>query len=186
MPTALVVRTAGTNCDAELCRAFELAAPGDPRARGPSRRSPALIDDIDLIGFPGGFSHGDDVASGRILAVKLRERLYPALAMPPPRRAHDRCLQWFPGGSVQVGLLPGPAAGQLARRRPAAADRRAGPQRSGPFRRPLGRVRPEFDSPASGRGSISNSGARASVTALRDDAARAARRPRRGPIRRRE
>ncbi|MBX3401959.1 MAG: phosphoribosylformylglycinamidine synthase subunit PurQ [Phycisphaeraceae bacterium] len=112
MPTALVVRTAGTNCDAELCRAFELAG-ARPILVHVDRlvEDPARIDDADLIGFPGGFSHGDDVASGRILAVKLRERLYPAL-----REAARRGVPMIGvcngfQALVQVGLLPGPSAG---------------------------------------------------------------------------
>lgn len=112
MPTALVVRTAGTNCDAELCRAFELAG-ARPRLVHVDRlvEEPARIEDADLIGFPGGFSHGDDVASGRILAVKLRERLYPAL-----RDAARRGVPMIGvcngfQALVQVGLLPGPADG---------------------------------------------------------------------------
>lgn len=114
MPTALVVRTAGTNCDAELCRAFELAG-ARPLLVHVDRlvEDPSRIDSADLIGFPGGFSHGDDVASGRILAVKLRERLYPAL-----RDAARRGVPMIGvcngfQALVQVGLLPGPARGQV-------------------------------------------------------------------------
>lgn len=76
----------------------------------------ALIDDpdqiasYDLIGFPGGFSYGDDVASGRILAMQARERLYPAL-----RDAARRGVPMIGVCNgfqvmVQVGLLPGPDA----------------------------------------------------------------------------
>ncbi|MCA9310728.1 MAG: phosphoribosylformylglycinamidine synthase subunit PurQ [Phycisphaerales bacterium] len=80
MPTALIIRTAGTNCDAELVRAFEQA--------GASTRlvhldrvlaSPSLIEEADLLGFPGGFSYGDDISAGRVFAVRVRERLYGAL-----------------------------------------------------------------------------------------------------------
>lgn len=113
MPTALVIRTAGTNCDAEMCRGFELAGATvelvhvDRLIENPSR-----IDAADLIGFPGGFSYGDDVASGRILAVKLRERLYPAL-----RDAARRGVPMIGACNgfqvlVQLGLLPGPVQGQ--------------------------------------------------------------------------
>lgn len=112
MLTALVVRTAGTNCDAELCRAFELAG-ARPSLVHVDRlvEEPSRVADADLIGFPGGFSHGDDVASGRILAVKLRERLYPAL-----RDAARRGVPMIGvcngfQALVQVGLLPGPAPG---------------------------------------------------------------------------
>lgn len=75
-PNTLIIRTAGTNCDAELAHAFEQA--------GASTRTvhlstlierPELIDEFDLIGFPGGFSYGDDIAAGRIFANRLRHRL---------------------------------------------------------------------------------------------------------------
>ena len=109
MLTALVIRTAGTNCDAEMCRGFEQAG-ANVRLEHVDRliADPARVDSADLIGFPGGFSYGDDVASGRILAVKLRERLYPAL-----RDAARRGVPMIGACNgfqalVQVGLLPGP------------------------------------------------------------------------------
>lgn len=109
-PRALVIRTAGTNCDAEMCRAFECAgAVVDLVHTDRLIADPARVGGFDLIGFPGGFSYGDDIASGRILAVKLRERLYPAL-----RDAARRGCPMIGACNgfqvmVQVGLLPGPA-----------------------------------------------------------------------------
>lgn len=112
-PKALVIRAPGTNCDAEMCRAFEMAGAQVElvhldRLIG----APAMLDGADLIGFPGGFSYGDDVASGRIFAVRLRERLYPAL-----RKAAERGVPMIGACNgfqvlVQVGLLPGPAEGE--------------------------------------------------------------------------
>src|SRR5262245_45189856 len=86
MPTAAVIRTAGTNCDAELMRAFALAG-AEPHLIHLDRlvADPDRLDEFDLLGFPGGFSYGDDIASGRIFAMRVRERLYPAL-----RRAIER------------------------------------------------------------------------------------------------
>lgn len=109
-PRALVIRTAGTNCDREMVRAFELAGcsvglvhvdrlAGDP---GPIERA-------DLIGFPGGFSYGDDVASGRILAARLREHLWASLRAAAARGvAMIGVCNGFQV-MVQLGLLPGPA-----------------------------------------------------------------------------
>jgi|TARA_R110000782_G_scaffold13976_2_gene40902 phosphoribosylformylglycinamidine synthase len=112
-PRALIVRTAGTNCDAELARAFERAgaAPELVHVRA-LIAEPGRLDDFDLFGFPGGFSYGDDIASGRILAMQLRERLYE-----PLRRAAERGAAMIGVCNgfqvlVQVGLLPGPDAGQ--------------------------------------------------------------------------
>ncbi|MFM7207598.1 MAG: phosphoribosylformylglycinamidine synthase subunit PurQ [Planctomycetaceae bacterium] len=79
-PRALVLRAPGTNCDHETSHAFE-------RAGGLARRvhvralaeRPALLDDFQIFCIPGGFSYGDDIASGRILAVELKTRLGDAL-----------------------------------------------------------------------------------------------------------
>lgn len=112
MPRALVLRTAGTNCDAEMCRGFEGAgAAAELVHLDRLIADPARLGAFDLVGFPGGFSYGDDIASGRILAMKLRERLYPAL-----RAAAERGVLMIGACNgfqvlVQVGLLPGPARG---------------------------------------------------------------------------
>lgn len=113
MAHALVLRAPGTNCDAEMCRAFrEAGAAVDLVHIDTLIAEPQRLRDADLIGFPGGFSYGDDIASGRILAMKLRERLYPAL-----REAASRGAMMIGACNgfqvlVQVGLLPGPGAGQ--------------------------------------------------------------------------
>src|SRR5437868_5466358 len=87
-PRALVIRAAGTNCDAEMCRAFELGgARVDLVHVERLIGDPTQVDKFDLIGFPGGFSYGDDIASGRILAMKLRERLWPQLRAAAARGA---------------------------------------------------------------------------------------------------
>lgn len=116
MPRALVIRAAGTNCDAELCRAFTLAgAESELVHLDVLCAEPQRLDDVELIGFPGGFSYGDDVASGRVFAMKVRERLYPAM-----RAAIDRGALVFGVCNgfqvlVQVGLLPGPSKGKAWR-----------------------------------------------------------------------
>lgn len=110
---ALVIRTAGTNCDAEMVRAFQLAgASATLMHLDRLIAEPARLEEFDIIGFPGGFSYGDDVASGRIFAMRLRERLYPAL-----RAAAERGCPMIGVCNgfqvlVQVGLLPGPRAGE--------------------------------------------------------------------------
>lgn len=75
-PKTLIIRTAGTNCDAELAYAFEQAGAAT-EAIHISRliASPELIAGFDLIGLPGGFSYGDDISAGRIFANRLRHRL---------------------------------------------------------------------------------------------------------------
>lgn len=110
-PRALVVRAAGTNCDAEMVRAFQLAgATAQLIHLDRLIDNPQLISDADLLGFPGGFSYGDDVASGRIFAAKLKAALWPAL-----RDAARKGVPMIAACNgfqilVQSGLLPGPAS----------------------------------------------------------------------------
>jgi phosphoribosylformylglycinamidine synthase len=113
MPQAVVIRAAGTNCDGEMVRAFELAG-ADAQTVHLDRlvAEPDRLDEFDLVAFPGGFSYGDDIASGRIFAMRARERLYPAL-----RRAVERGCPMIGACNgfqvmVQIGLLPGPRAGE--------------------------------------------------------------------------
>jgi len=109
MPSAVLVRSAGTNCDAELARALVLAgARVDLVHLDEAARTPDRIEHADIIAFPGGFTYGDDIASGRIFAARLRHTLYPAL-----RRAVDAgaLIIGVCNGFqilVQAGLLPGP------------------------------------------------------------------------------
>ena len=79
-PNCLIVRTAGTNCELELAHAFELAGAAT-RTVHLNRliAEPSIIDEAGIIGFPGGFSYGDDIAAGRILANRLRQRLLGSL-----------------------------------------------------------------------------------------------------------
>lgn len=107
-PKALVIRTAGTNCDLELCRAFTLGgAQAELIHLDRLMADPSQIARFDLIGFPGGFSYGDDIASGRILAMHTREKLLPELL----KSAHRGVpmIGVCNGFQVlaQLGLLPG-------------------------------------------------------------------------------
>lgn len=112
MPSALVIRAPGTNCDLEVCHGFHVAGATTTLVHLDALiREPSLIDRADIVAFPGGFSYGDDVASGRIFAMKLREKLYS-----PLRQAADRgaLMIGICNGFqvlVQVGLLPGAAPG---------------------------------------------------------------------------
>jgi phosphoribosylformylglycinamidine synthase len=116
-PTALILRTAGINCDRELVHAFELAG-ATARLEHLHRLidEPALLEQADLIGVPGGFSYGDDIAAGRIFANRLRHRL-----LEPLRAAVRRGVPMIGVCNgfqvlVKAGLLPFPLehqAGQV-------------------------------------------------------------------------
>lgn len=107
-PRALVVRSAGTNCDGEMARGFSLA--GASAALDHIDRliaDPARIEAYDIIGFAGGFSYGDDLGAGRVLAVKIRDGLMPALCRAARRGAPMLGVCNGFQALVQAGLLPG-------------------------------------------------------------------------------
>lgn len=110
MPTkVLLLRTAGTNCDRELAHAFSLAgAQVDALHINTLLADPARFAQYQILGFPGGFSYGDDIASGKILANQLIHHLREPLR----QFINDGKLVLGICNGFQVlvksGLLPGP------------------------------------------------------------------------------
>lgn len=79
-PQVLVLRAPGTNCDQETAYAFERAGGSTTRVHVRQLLSnPDLLKQHQVLCLPGGFSYGDDIASGRILGNQLRERLAEAM-----------------------------------------------------------------------------------------------------------
>ena len=75
-PRAIVLRAAGTNCDREAVYALQLAGFAAARVHVFGvMENPAVLDDCQLLMIPGGFSYGDDVAAGKILANQMIHRL---------------------------------------------------------------------------------------------------------------
>jgi len=75
-PKALVLRAAGTNCDRETQYALELAGFAAERVHVfRLMADPALLDAYQFLVAPGGFSYGDDVAAGKILANQMLHHL---------------------------------------------------------------------------------------------------------------
>lgn len=73
---ALVLRSAGTNCDGETVRALELAgARTDLLHLNEVSKDPAQIADYRIVILAGGFSYGDYIAAGRVFGAELRHRL---------------------------------------------------------------------------------------------------------------
>ncbi len=74
--SVLILRTAGTNCDLETKIAFEIL-----EAKAKLLHVNELIKGRDkiynyqIVVFPGGFTYGDDIAAGRILANELKMKL---------------------------------------------------------------------------------------------------------------
>lgn len=72
-PRVLVLRAPGTNCDVETSYAFELAGAEPVRLHiNQLIENPALASSFQMLCFPGGFSYGDDIAAGRILATQIQ------------------------------------------------------------------------------------------------------------------
>jgi phosphoribosylformylglycinamidine synthase len=112
-PTTLILRTAGVNCDGETAFAFELAG-ADTESVHINRllEDASILDRFQILAFPGGFSYGDDIAAGRILANQIGHHLKSAIQ------------QFVDAGKPVIGIcngfqvlvktdfLPGPLAGK--------------------------------------------------------------------------
>lgn len=107
-PRAIVLRAPGTNCDEETVAAWQLAgATAETWHVGRLLEEPHALDRFQILTIPGGFSYGDDLGAGRILATRLGHALGDAL-----RRFHERggLIAGICNGFqvlVRCGLLPG-------------------------------------------------------------------------------
>lgn len=118
---ALVLRAAGINCDRETQHALDLAGAQAERVhinRLIERKT--LLDDCQILVVPGGFSYGDDVAAGKILANQVMHHLRDALEQ---FIADGKLVLGICNGFqvlVKTGILPGVPASQTAGEEPAA------------------------------------------------------------------
>lgn len=75
-PLFLVLCGDGINCERETAAAFEAAG---GRARivhiNDVLESPKMLEDFQGLAIPGGFSFGDELGSGQIMALKIRHKL---------------------------------------------------------------------------------------------------------------
>lgn len=110
-PKALIITAPGINCDLELAHAFA-AAGAEPHSEllQTLAREPSRIAGYDLIGLPGGFSYGDDIAAGRIMGALMARTIYSALRDAVARGVPMICPCNGFQIAVQAGLLPGPSA----------------------------------------------------------------------------
>jgi phosphoribosylformylglycinamidine synthase len=108
-PSTLILRTAGTNCDGETAYAFELAGAGTEMVHiNRLLREPEMLDRFQILAIPGGFSYGDDIAAGRILANQIVHHLGDAVRsfVETGRPVIGVCNGFQV--LVKTGLLPGP------------------------------------------------------------------------------
>jgi phosphoribosylformylglycinamidine synthase subunit PurQ / glutaminase len=76
IPRVCVLRTAGTNCDLETAFAFEQAG-GSVELVHVNRfiQRVKTLDEYQILALPGGFSYGDDISAGKVLANELKCKL---------------------------------------------------------------------------------------------------------------
>lgn len=79
-PKAIVLSGYGFNADAELSEALRLAGAKPERLHVADLVSdPKRLDGARILAFPGGFSFGDHLGSGQVVALLCRRTLRPAL-----------------------------------------------------------------------------------------------------------
>jgi phosphoribosylformylglycinamidine synthase subunit PurQ / glutaminase len=109
-----VMRTAGTNCDVETVYAFEKAgAVVEGIHINRFVEGKRHLEDFHILAFPGGFSYGDDIASGKLLANEIQCLLADAM-----RKFVDdgKLIIGICNGFqvlVKSGLLPGIRRGKI-------------------------------------------------------------------------
>jgi phosphoribosylformylglycinamidine synthase len=75
-PEVCVLKTDGVNCDEEMAYAFEVAgAQSEVVHVNELRSGERRLGDYGILALPGGFSYGDDIASGKVLANELTSQL---------------------------------------------------------------------------------------------------------------
>jgi len=110
---ALVLRTAGINCDAETEFAWQQAGARADRIHvNRLIEDPRRLMEYQVLTIPGGFSHGDDIAAGKILANQLVHHLADVVQ---EFLAAGRLVLGICNGFqvlVKCGLLPGSPDGR--------------------------------------------------------------------------
>ncbi len=104
----LVIRTAGTNCNEETAFAFRHFGAQVTQAHIKDVvQGHTKLSQYHILALPGGFSYGDDIASGRILANEIRLKL----GVDIKRFIHDGKLVLGICNGFQIlvkaGILPG-------------------------------------------------------------------------------
>jgi phosphoribosylformylglycinamidine synthase I len=95
-PRVAVIRAAGTNCEVETAYAFEsVGAKPEILHVNRLRENPQLLREVQILAIPGGFSYGDDIASGRVFANELMTAL------------RDELLAFVDRGGLAIGICNG-------------------------------------------------------------------------------
>ena len=95
-PKAIILRTAGTNCDYETRYALEKAgADVDLVHVNQLVKDKGLLGSYHIFVLPGGFTYGDDIAAGKVLANQLRHHLL------------DELTRFVDDGKLVIGICNG-------------------------------------------------------------------------------
>lgn len=71
-PKVLVLKADGTNRDEEMAYAFKVAGAYPQIVHiNELRKNKQSLENFQILAFPGGFAYGDDIVSGKILAIEL-------------------------------------------------------------------------------------------------------------------
>jgi phosphoribosylformylglycinamidine synthase subunit PurQ / glutaminase len=92
----LVLAGDGLNCEAETLRAFQKAgAKGEIMHINDLLKNPSTLKLFNILAIPGGFSFGDEISSGQILALKLKKGL------------KDEFEKFISGNNLVIGICNG-------------------------------------------------------------------------------
>jgi phosphoribosylformylglycinamidine synthase len=95
-PRVIILRTAGTNCDIETGFAFEKCGAEIELVHiNELLRKEKELSDYQILAIPGGFTYGDDVAAGKILANELKYKLL------------DKIKRFISEGKLIIGICNG-------------------------------------------------------------------------------
>jgi phosphoribosylformylglycinamidine synthase subunit PurQ / glutaminase len=95
-PKVIVLRTAGTNCDKETAFAFQTAgANAEVLHINEFISRKKTFDSCKILAIPGGFSYGDDIASGKVFANELIYKL------------RDSVEKFIKNGKLIIGICNG-------------------------------------------------------------------------------
>jgi len=92
----LVLRAAGSNCDEETGFAFQSAGASAELVHiNRLLRGQVDLGDYQILAIPGGFTYGDDISAGRILANELKYKL------------RETLLGFYRAGKLIIGICNG-------------------------------------------------------------------------------
>ena len=95
-PNVCVLNAPGINCNIETAEAFKLAGARTEQVHISQLRSgERRLSNYQILALSGGFSHGDDLGSGRVLGLELRTQL------------RDQVSEFADIGGVVIGICNG-------------------------------------------------------------------------------